>query len=243
MKKLLLLILIGLLVALSIFIVINGVKLGSVEILGVKDIQTRSNQLDEKIQEAGKLSNKDFAQAVNNVKDNAKKLEQEKKTYEDMTILNENGETQIVNRIAEYELEKLWITLGNHAKKEGVVIKITPEKDSTSAKKSYNLQFRVNGSYVGIQDFISDVENDSSLGFKIEEFKMQPSSANGGLEATFVCRAIFINGISAVSQSAPETNNQTTNPTNNETSNNATNQTNATGQTNNTNATNTNVAR
>ena len=51
MKKLLILILIALLVALSIFIVIQGVNIGSLEILGVKGIQSKSSQLDVKIQQ------------------------------------------------------------------------------------------------------------------------------------------------------------------------------------------------
>ena len=42
MKKLLILILIALLLALSIFIVVQGVSIGSVDILGIKAIQDKS---------------------------------------------------------------------------------------------------------------------------------------------------------------------------------------------------------
>ena len=44
MKKTLMLILIGLLVTLSIYIVLNGVTIGSIEILGVQQIQEKNNQ-------------------------------------------------------------------------------------------------------------------------------------------------------------------------------------------------------
>ena len=75
MKKLLILILIALLLALAGIIAINGVQIGSFEILGIKGIQARSAELDEKIEEAGKLAQKDFAQAVKNVENNSKELQ------------------------------------------------------------------------------------------------------------------------------------------------------------------------
>ena len=67
MKKLLILILIALLLALTGIIVINGVEFGSLEILGIRGIQEESEKLDDKIQEAGKLAQKDFQQAVKDV--------------------------------------------------------------------------------------------------------------------------------------------------------------------------------
>ena len=74
MKKLLLLILIALLLALSIFIVIQGVEIGKIEVLGIKEIQEKNSELDAKIQQAGKLAEKDYQQAVSEVETNTKKL-------------------------------------------------------------------------------------------------------------------------------------------------------------------------
>ena len=62
MKKLLILILIALLLALAFIIAINGVSMGKFEILGIRGIQSKSIELDEKIQEAGKI-----AQTMENV--------------------------------------------------------------------------------------------------------------------------------------------------------------------------------
>ena len=66
---------------------------------------------------------------------------------------------------------------------------------STGAEGYYNLNFTVNGGYVQIEDFVSSIENDSTLGFKIEEFKMAPSGNE--LQATFVCKDIPIKQVSA----------------------------------------------
>ena len=254
MKKLLILVLIALLLTLSIFIVIQWVHIGSLEILGVKGIQEKSSQLDEKIQQAGKLAEKDYQQALNDVKTNTKKLQEEKKNYEDMTQISEDGDVQAANQIEKYEIETLWVKLGNHATTQGVVIKMDVKKGN--AQDVYDLQFTATGSYISITDFISAIENDSSLGFKIEEFKLVPSSSGSDLQATFVCKDITIKDVSqSAVTTTTDSNTQTDgtanganqNNTNSTDTNSATNTTNGTANntntTNSTNATSTNTAR
>lgn len=94
MKKLLMLILIVLLVALSAFIVIKGFEVGEVEVLSYLGIRDRNEELDNTIQEASKLAEKDYRQAVTTVQDSSKKLEQTKKEYEDMTTISGEGESR-----------------------------------------------------------------------------------------------------------------------------------------------------
>lgn len=242
MKKTLMLILIGLLVTLSIYIVLNGVTIGSIEILGVQQIQEKNNQLDEKIQEAGKLANKDFAQAVNSVKDNAKKLENEKNNYQDMTAISTEGEVASSSQIEKYEIETLWVKLGNHATKEGAVMKMDVEKGNT--EETYNLKFTVTGTYIAIEEFISNVENDSTLGFKIEEFKMVPNESGENLQATFVCKEIAIKDVSATTQVVNTDNTMNDGTTNTATTNSTNTTSNTTNSTTNSSTTqNTNVAR
>ena len=242
MKKTLMLILIGLLVTLSIYIVLNGVTIGSIEVLGVQQIQEKNNQLDEKIQEAGKLANKDFAQAVNSVKDNAKKLENEKNNYQDMTAISTEGEVASSSQIEKYEIETLWVKLGNHATKEGAVMKMDVEKGNT--EETYNLKFTVTGTYIAIEEFISDVENDSTLGFKIEEFKMVPNESGENLQATFVCKEIAIKDVSATTQVVNTDNTMNDGTTNTATTNSTNTTSNTTNSTTNSSTTqNTNVAR
>lgn len=197
MKKLLLLILIALLLALSIFIVIQGVEIGKIEVLGIKEIQEKNSELDDKIQQAGKLAEKDYQQAVSEVETNTKKLKEEKKNYEDMTAISEEGDAESVNQIEKYEIETLWVRLGNHATSEGVVMQMDVLKGNNSVQDVYNLKFTATGGYIQITDFISAIENDSTLGFKIEEFKMIPATNSNDLQATFVCKDIYIKDVSA----------------------------------------------
>lgn len=214
MKKLLLLILIALLAALSIFIVFNGLEIGKIEVLGVREIQSRSNDLDEQIKNASKLAQTDYKQAVNTVESNTKELKTTKQEYQDLTAVSSEGDVSLASQIEKYEIETLLIKLGNHAKSEGAKIKIDITKDSTNSQDSYNLKFTVNGSYVAITEFISDIENDSILGFKIEEFKMQPSSSTEELQATFTCNNIAIEGITINNTTPTNGTNTTSNTTN-----------------------------
>lgn len=233
MKKLLILILIALLLTLSIFLVIQGIHIGNFEILGIRDIQAKSNELDEKIQEAAKLAEKDYKQAVSNVETNAKKLKEEKANYDEM-VATVDGETGTTNQIEKYEIETLWVRLGNHATSEGVVMQMDVIKGNSVTEDTYNLRFTATGSYISITDFISDIENDSTLGFKIEEFKMNPASSGSDLQATFVCKDIAIKDVSTTTNIATDSNNNTNN----------TNSTNTTSASNTTNTTsNTNVAK
>lgn len=245
MKKLLISILIGLLLILSAFLIIQGIGLGGFKILGITGIKNKSEELNQKIQEAGKLAEKDFKQAVSDVESNAKKLSAEKEKYDEMTT-TVDGETVTTGQIQKYEIETLWVKLGNHATSEGATMKMDVVTSGT-AEDVYNLKFTVTGSYIAITDFISDIENDSTLGFKIEEFKMIPSG-EGELQATFTCKEITIKDVSKNvvtnnnEDNANTTDGNNTNTTNTNTTNNGntTNSTNTNNTTNSTNTTNTN---
>ncbi len=238
MKKLLILILITLLLILTMFIGIKGVTIGKIEILGIQGIQAKNSELDSKIQDAAKLVEKTYAQTISEVNSDAKKLKEEKQNYQDMTAISSDGETQAVNQIEKYEIETLWVKLGNHATSEGVVMKMDVTSGSSGAQDSYNLNFTVTGGYVQIEDFISSIENDSTLGFKIEEFKMAPSGND--LQATFVCKDIPIKQVSStttVTQNTTTDGNNTANTNtagNNTTGNNTANAVNNANTTNNT---------
>ena len=234
MKKLLILILIALLLALAGIVAINGVEIGNLEILGISGIQDRSAELDEKIQEAGKLAQKDFQEAVKDVQDNSKKLEETKQEYEEMTAISSESDVESAAQLETYEIETLWVKLGNHATNEGATMKMDVTKGTNTTQSTYNLNFTVNGSYISITDFISDIENDETLGFKIEEFKMVPSGSDSNLQATFVCKNI---PIKEITETTPITN--TDNTGTNTTNSNSTNTNNTANTSNTTNTTNT----
>jgi len=238
MKKLLILILIALLVTLTIFIVLNGVQIGNFEILGITSIQERNDELDQKIQQATKLASTDYKKIVSTLEENAQNLQKEKQNYEDITSVSSESDVQEAKQIKKYEIETLWVRLGNHATSEGTIMKMEVTKGNNSAADNYDLNFTATGSYISITDFISDIENDSMLGFKIENFKMEPSGSE--LQATFTCRDIAIKDVSAITtEKKEETNADDKNTNNTNSTNNTTNTTNTTNSTNSTNNTKT----
>ena len=117
-----------------------------------------------------------------------------------------------------YKVEKLFVKLGNKATQEGVQVKMDVT-NSVAGQNMYDISFTAEGSYISIIDFISSIENDSELGFKIEKFKMIPGgstsqeetsqdipneqSTSSGLTATFICKDILIEDMEM--QSTPET--------------------------------------
>ena len=164
-----------------------------------------------------------------------------KEEYQDLTNYSGDAAMAQINELPEYEVEFLWKQVGEHATKEGVNLKMDIASASVpttiDGRKQYNLNFTATGSYIGIASFVSALENDSTLEFKIESFKMLP--VNNELQATFVVKDVPIklnqlsSGSSAPMQEGDQTgntnaaeqtnNNQTTNanttnPTTNTTS-------------------------
>ena len=155
-----------------------------------------------------------------------------------MINVSTESEIQAANQYGVYEIGMLWIELGNHAKSEGITMDVsakdlTPIHTSTTTEvdKKYNcnLYFTATGTYAGIAGFIEDIEDDSKLGFRIEDFKITASSeGNNVLQATFTCKDIIIRGISTGSVTTPETTSTTSdeNSTKNTTDNTITNENN-----------------
>ncbi|MNS86949.1 hypothetical protein D3C72_1208710 [compost metagenome] len=113
-------------------------------------------------------------------------------------------------------MEYLWAQIDGHAKKEGVKIKFQLTTNMT-ASGTYDIGFTVTGGYVGITDFVYDIENDSKLGFKIENFKLVPGGSESELIATFTCKEISINlqnsNLSTTGNSTPTNTTGTNNTT------------------------------
>ena len=240
MKKLLILILIALVLALTIFTIINGISIGNFSILGIKQIQNKNAELEENVTEATRLASSTFPSKVSELNASMKKLNEEKASYDEMVAVSDTGDVQTASRLSNYTLDFLWTEIGTHATSEGVNIDISLTA-GTGGENVYNMNFTAVGSYVGISEFIRDIEDDSDLAFKIEEFSMKAGESTSQLQATFVCKNIPIEGISSIDTNTQNTTDGNTTNTNstNSTNTNSSNSTNTTNSTNNTNTSNT----
>lgn len=233
MKKTIILITIIALLALVGLVAYNGITIGNLSIAGIRQIKENNDELDKNIQEATKLASTDYQKSVNDLNDTLKKLESTKKNYQDMVSVSTDSQVTSSIQSEKYPIEYLWIKIGNYADAEGVKMKMQVESSSSNAQGRYNLAFTVVGKYVGIEELITNIEDDSSLGFKIEEFKMVATTKNSttnttntventsedNVEATFKCKDIAIEGVSSSltvdSNTSTDRNTTNSNTTNN----------------------------
>lgn len=239
MRKLLIGLITILLFALAVYIVICGLSFGGIEISSISAIQEENARLENKIEQANDLKNTDYPQNVTLLESAYKKLMTEKENYEQILALGVDENGQPLNKIQEYEIEKIWITMGNYATKQGVDLKLDVTSNN-SVSGTYDLTFTATGGYIQIIDFLYDIESDSTLVFKLENFKMVPGTSTEELVATFVCKDIKLN----ITETSSSTTDATTgeNSNTNSTSNTNTNtNSNTTTNSTTTNSTNTNT--
>jgi len=215
MRKILLTILTILLTLVLILCMKNGINIGALQIPGFQRLADINQELTLKIQEAD-TKKTEYQTSVNKIKADTTDLTKAKKEYLDLITVSTDSEIQSALQIRTYTIEYLWSQVGNHATKEGVVAKMDIGSSSLGDAAYKNLNFTITGSYLGITNFISDLENDSKLQFTIDDFDMKSQ------QATFVVKDVKIlkeNTIST-SSSTKTTNSTNSNTTANTTSNN-----------------------
>lgn len=183
--------------------VVNGIQIGNFEILGISKVKKKNDDLDTTVKKATKLASTDYQQKVDELNSALKKLEVEKSNYEDLANVSTESEIQAANKTYN-TIDFLFVRIENHAKSEGVTIEMKVTRSASGESDTYDLNFSATGTYTGIEEFITDLEDDSKLGFKIEDFSMTATLGSNGeqVEATFVCKNIIIKGIENTSASS-----------------------------------------
>lgn len=239
MRKILLGLLVILLLALSVYIAVYGIELGGLQINSISAIKEENEELESKIETASKLRTTQYPSEITILESAYKKLVAEKENYEQILALGVDENGQPINKIQEYEMEKIWVAMGNHAKAQGVDLKMDVTLNN-SVSKTYDLKFTVTGGYIQIVDFLYDVERDSTLVFKIENFKLVAGETTDVLVGTFTCKDIKINISEITGSSSTSTGSSTDSSTNSSNTNTTNTNTTNTNSTNTSNTTNTN---
>ena len=207
MRKLLLYLLVIILLVFSVVIVVRGVQTSSFSIESYSAISQKNDELDSLIKEANNQKEINFNKQKLSLESAYKLLQSEKESYQQLLNIGVDKNGIPLSKIQEYEIEKIWITLGRYAEKEGVDLKLDISVNNSVAK-TYNLNFTVNGTYSSIEDFLRDIQGDKTLVFKIDEFKLvsggslpagvgkaesESTTSDDILTATFVCKDIKLN--------------------------------------------------
>lgn len=222
MRKVLLSILTVLLVVMTALIMKNGIKIGSLQVLGFQGLADESQKLTEKIDEANQKEDS-YKSTLSALESDSKSLAQAKKDYLDLVSVSSASDIQQALQTKTYTIEYLWSRVGNHATSEGVTV--TMNVASSSAGTGYrDLEFTANGKYLAISNFIYDLENDTNLEFTIDDFDMKSGVATFKVKGV---RIIQENSTATVGGSSKTTKNSTSNTTqdSNNTTNSTTNET------------------
>ena len=215
MRKILIGILTILLIVMAVLVITKGLTIGNFKILSVKQIIEGNDKLTAEISETEKLIRSNYPTELETLDSTVSSLLAAKEEYQDLADVSTKSEINKATTVETYTVEFLWTRLGRHATAEGVYLSYTPTNNS--------IKFTVSGDYIPILSFGSAIENDSKLGFRIENFKLIPGGNN--LQATFETRNINIKteGVNTAVQSTtitesaptntPDTNTQNTNST------------------------------
>jgi len=170
-KKILISIIIILLIGLGYTIGVKSLSIGQLKLESVGDIKNASASLDQKFNTSKEISAKTYPKSIEDLDKVVRDLKTAKQQYQAKTLNNPDVQSNLgVIQVEKYNIEYLWTIIGNYATKNGVTL--TLDIKSTSAQDVYNLNFSLEGKYIGITDFIYSLEDDSELKFEIKDFKI-----------------------------------------------------------------------
>lgn len=176
MKKFLISVIVLLLMILTYFLIIRNITISNWTSKSINNVKELNTNLNTKIDTAKQKNNQEYPQSIEKLESSIKKLKTTKEKYEIKTkYIADSVELGII-QTKEYKIERLWITLANYAEEENVDLKL--EILETPAQGIYNMNVTVTGEYINITDFIYDIEKDDTLGFKVLNFKLLPTTTN-----------------------------------------------------------------
>lgn len=228
MKKLLIGVLIILLIILAYFAIFEGITLGGFHVLSVAQIKQENDRLEQEITQTQVLMNNDYKTKTDELESSVSQLLVAKDEYHDLASVSTEGELAATSQDEIYTVEYLWTRFGRHATAEGVNLYYEISSGSTGEADVKNISFTVSGDYIPIINFVTALEDDDELGFRIENFKIAP----GGdyLQATFLVRnvRIKIENVSSGTTTTSTTTDTTTQTQSNQTNTQTTTQTDTT---------------
>lgn len=197
-------------IALVILMVNNDLDLYLFKIYSTSSLDAKKEEL-EKEQTNLDLKRTEHKTALKNLESAKSDFSKQKEKYEaisDATIASLKEAT----RGEEYNLEYMWIQLGNYAKANNLKISLYEKEETTSSddktktesntsasssKESEDsiletLKIQVVGTYLNVSEFIFNIENDNTLRFKLDNIRMEYSEKND-IKAIFDIKGLSLN--------------------------------------------------
>lgn len=123
--------------------------------------------LSKKKQELEKINTTEYNNAKALQDSRKKAFEKQKAEYDELARSASVEEIRQANQDVVYMLDYLWMKIGTYANNSDIKVLIEPDYD-----KDF-IHFDVTGPYIGVINFIYDLEIDEDLGFNIDNLVMQ----------------------------------------------------------------------
>lgn len=203
-------------ILLLVYTTVIGVKIGNFQILSISQIIEKNNVLNEKITVASNLSSVDYPENVKTLEDTYTRHTIQKQKYEELVGFTDGKDNKIYET-KQYDIGYLWRIFGKYATTRNLKIGMDVQKNTSAKETLYDLNFSVAGGYVNTSQFISDIENNSELNFRIYNFKMSGSGEE--VTSSFTIKNVNIESLLST-QTSNSTNTNAANTINNGTDNN-----------------------
>ena len=166
---------------------LNGISIGKFKILSISQLKDKDNTLNTKINEASTLTTINYPNNVDELNKTFDNYKVQKQKYEELVNITNSTNSEFYET-KQYDISYMWRVLGKYAQNRNLTLGMDIQK---SANNLYNFNFNVSGTYINISQFITDIENDSDLFFRIYDFSMQ---GNGTIiNGKFTVRNVNIN--------------------------------------------------
>ena len=175
MKRLVLFLILVLLALASYMVIWEGFeKQMPIQTYTYKEVEAKHEALNTEIATLNDLNGRQFNEVKQSINDAVKLYEDKKSEYE---ALAQEQRNMAFDSTDLYDLDFIWTKVGNYASSHNVVLKLDIIKSATARTESNeyiicDLDFMCIGEYIGITDFIYDVEDDDRFKFEISEFNM-----------------------------------------------------------------------
>lgn len=166
---------------------LNGISIGKFKILSISQLKDKDNTLNTKINEASTLTTINYPNNVDELNKTFDNYKVQKQKYEELVDITNSTNSEFYET-KQYDISYMWRVLGKYAQNRNLTLGMDVKK---SANSLYDFNFNVSGTYTNISQFITDIENDSDLFFRIYNFSM---SGNGVIiNSTFTVKNVNIN--------------------------------------------------
>lgn len=178
---------------------VKGIEIGNFKIMSISQLKEKNNTLTKKIEEASVITSKNYLENEENLNKTFSKYTTQKNKYEKL-VGTSKEESEQKYETKQYDISYLWRILGKYAANRNLYLGIDVTKNESAKNNTYNFKCTLEGDisqYGNISQFITDIENDSDLYFRIYNFKMtsfkHPKEENKWcMRATFEIKNINI---------------------------------------------------